>query len=174
MDVTKPDVSGMEDPPRWPLAAVQRGLHRLAAVRRERRLSPEVLAEKLRIDVASLRAIEQEQVDMPLSLGYRCQQALGASLRELLVSESDPLSLPPVHRAKLAEWLQTVVAILQEAKQPAIRRMAHNLVDQIVELAPELKDRAAQFQAGNAQLLDDQGRSAGRPLSKDVFLDPSE
>lgn len=174
MDVIKPDASGMEDPPPLPLAAAPRGLHRLAAVRRERRLSPEALAKRLRIDVDLLRAFEQEQADMPLSLVYRCQQALGASLRELLVSESDPLALPSVERTKLAEWLQTVVAILQEAKQPAIRRMAHNLVDQIVELAPELKLLAAQSQAGCAQLLDDQGCSASKPLSEEVFLDPSD
>jgi hypothetical protein len=77
-------------------------------------------------------------------------------------------------RRKMAELLKTVVTILRDTKQPGIRRLAHTLVDQLVELVPELKRLSIRYGAGEGQLLDGQGRSTGRSLPLDFFLEPSE
>ena len=66
------------------------------------------------------------------------------------------------------------LSLLYHTKQIAIRRMAHTLVDQLVELAPELKPIAAAHSAGQQQLFDEQGRALKGTLPVDFFLEPIE
>ncbi len=159
-------VSDTEGQGPLPPSPPQRPLHRLAAARRERHMSRQHLAEGLHVDVETLRELEQAQTDFPLSLLYRCREILDVPLQKLLVDASAPPALPRAARARMADLLRTVATILQESKQPAVCRMAHNLVNQMVELMPELKGLAAEYLAGDEQLLDSQGRSTGRPSPK--------
>ena len=163
MKTTDSGVSGIEGQGPLPPSAPQRPLHRLAAARRQRHVSRQHLADGLHVDLETLRELEQAQSDFPLSLLYRCQEVLNVPLHELLVDAPDSSALPPAARAKMADWLRTVAMILKQAKQPAVCRLAHNLVNQMVELMPELKDLAAQYEAGNEQLLDSHGRAVRRP-----------
>jgi transcriptional regulator with XRE-family HTH domain len=146
-------------------------LHRLAAVRREKGLSLQAMAARLRVDVETVRQQEQATSDLPLSILDRWRQALDVPLGELLIEASHPLALPPIPERKTAELLEAALAILKQTKQTGIRRMAHTLVDQLVELRPELKSLATQCGAGSGQLLDAQGQSVGHELPLDVFLD---
>ena len=171
MATVDPGVLGMEDSQPFPISPPRQALHRLAAVRRERGLSRKAMAAKLHIDVEAVRQQEQETSDLRLSVLEQWRQALNVPLAELLVETSHPLALARIPERKTVELLKAVLAILNEAKQPGIRRMAHTLADQLVELRPELKSLAAQYGVGSEQLLDSQGQTVGHKLPLDVFLE---
>ena len=171
MATVDPGILGMEGSQPLPAAPLRPALHRLAAARREKGLSLKAMAAKLHVDVETVRQQEQETGDLWLSVLEQWRQALDVPLAELLVETSYPLALPRIPERKTAELLNAVLAILKQTKQPGIRRMAHTLVDQLVELRPELKSLAAQCGAGGAQLLDSQGQSVGHKLPLDVFLE---
>ena len=96
---------------------------------------------------------------------------LEVPIAELLVDDEDPLSPTVMKRARMVRLMKTVLSILERSNQPAIRRMAQNLVNQLVELMPELKGVTAWHAVGQRRRLTEYGRAAERRLSPDVFLD---
>jgi transcriptional regulator with XRE-family HTH domain len=162
------DSQGMPDaqPP------ARRRLHRLAAARRARKLSLREAARQLDLNVEDVKRQEEATQDLSLSEFYRWQQLLNLPVEELLVETESPLPRPTVRREILTKMIQTVLTILRQTKQPAIRRMAHTLVDQMVDLHPELRAMADAQSAGRQHLLDDQGRAVKGPLPVDFFMEP--
>jgi transcriptional regulator with XRE-family HTH domain len=147
-------------------------LHRLGEVRKLRRLSIGDVARKLQLDPDQVKQQEQATTDLTLSLLYRWQQLLKVPIGDLVIDAHHPLASPAVSREKLAKVMEVGLWILAHTKQPAIRRMAHTLVDQLVELAPELKPIAVAHSAGQEQRFDEQGRAMKGPLPVDFFLEP--
>jgi transcriptional regulator with XRE-family HTH domain len=127
-----PAIEPTPDPP--PLR-----LHRLGRVRQQRKLSREDVARALRVPVSEVERQEQETSDVSLSELYQWQRLLQVPLSELLVESRNPLSLPPVRQAQMSSLAGTAVKILDESKQTPIRRMAQTLINQIVELMPEVE-----------------------------------
>ena len=74
-------------------------------------------------------------------------------------------------RAQLVRVMKTVLAILEEAKQAPIRRMAQTMVDQLIEIMPELQGVSPWHAVGKRRRRDDYGIAAERRLSEDVFLE---
>ncbi len=148
-----------------------RALHRLAAVRRLQGVSRRTLARRMNVEVSQIRCEEQENSDLPLSKLYEWQEALEVPISELLVESQDVLSQPLLQRAQLVRLMKTSLALLEQADQDAIRLMAQTLIEQLVEIMPELQGVSAWHAVGKRRSLDELGIAAMRTLSDDVFVD---
>ncbi|HUT95699.1 MAG TPA: hypothetical protein VMY37_39960 [Thermoguttaceae bacterium] len=151
-----------------------RPLHRLALVRRREGVSPRTVARRLRIDVARVKAQEDENADMLLSTLYQWQEALDVPIGELLVESNDPLSAPVLKRAQLVRLMKTATTIFERSHQISIRRMAQTLIEQLLELMPELKSVTPWHAVGQRRTRDELGQAARRGLSLDWFPDSED
>ena len=139
-------------------------LHRIQEVRCRQGMSLRSAARQLRSDVRSLRAQEQPGCDLRLSDLYRWQAALDVPVEELLVESSAPLSRPVAERAKMVRIMKTALTIRENAAAAELQRMADNLVEQLVELMPELKEISPWHTVGSRRSLDDMGKIAQQPI----------
>ncbi len=153
-----------------PVPANHHVLHRLAAVRRLQGISRRTLARRLNVEVVEIRR-QEETNDLPLSVFYEWQKALDVPIAELLVESGDSLSQPLMQRAQLVRLMKTALALLEQADNEATRRMAQSLVDQLVEVMPELQGISAWHAVGKRRRLDELGIAATRTLSDDVFIE---
>jgi transcriptional regulator with XRE-family HTH domain len=153
------------------LTTTPRPLHRLAMVRHLQGLSHRTLARRMNVSVLEIRQQEEETTDPPLSVIYEWQKALGVPIAELLVESDDSLSQSLVRRAQLVRVMKTALALLEKARSNAMRAMAQNLVDQLIEIMPELQGIGAWKAVGKRRTVDDLGVTALRTISADVFLD---
>jgi len=152
----------------------RRVLHRLSTVRRLQGLSRRTLARRMNVDVVVIRRQEEETNDLPLSVLYEWQKALDVPLAELLVDSEDALSQPLLQRAQLVRLMKTALSLLEMADVAATRAMAQTLVDQLVEVMPELQGLSAWNAIGRRRRTNELGIAAMRSLSEDVFVDRLE
>jgi hypothetical protein len=117
-----------------------RRLHRLAEVRQLQGVSRGAVARQLNTDLEDVKHQEQPTTDVPLSALYRWQSVLDVPISELLEEGEQSLSAPVTKRAQLMRLMKTAAAIRARADHPAIQSMAQVLVDQLIELMPELAD----------------------------------
>ena len=66
------------------LPVKQRTLHRLAAVRRLRHISPSTFAQRINVEVKDIRR-QERTADLPLSVFYAWQKVLAVPIAELFV-----------------------------------------------------------------------------------------
>jgi hypothetical protein len=125
----------------------------------------------MNVDVAEIRRQERESRDLPLSVLYEWQKILEVPLVELLVESEDVLSKPVLQRAQLVRLMKTALAILETGRSKATRALAQTLVDQLVEVMPELQGISAWNAVGKRRSVDEVGVAALRSLSADVFRD---
>lgn len=150
-------------------AAHGRPLHRVREVRLQQGMSLRSAARQMGTDVRSLRIQEQEETDLRISELHRWQQALDVPLAELMVETDAPLSRPVMERARMIRLMKTAAAIHERSEEEGIRRMAQMLVEQLVEIMPELKDVSPWHTYGQRRSLDEPGRVVDRRISEDVF-----
>ncbi len=148
-----------------------RPLHRLAAVRRLQGISRRTVARRLGVDLGTVRRQEQPSCDLLLSELYRWQEVLEVPVGELLAEADDELATPVLKRAQLVRMMKTALAILEVAREEPIRRMAQTLVDQFVEIMPELREVSPWHSVGRRRRRDEMGIAASRRISEDVFVD---
>lgn len=142
-----------------------RALHRLAEVRRIQGLSQRTVARRLRLDMASVKQMEREDTDLPLSALYEWQKALDVPVGELLVEPDEPLSTPVMKRAQLVRLMKTAMAIKERSGQPAIQRLAEVLVNQLIEIMPELAQVTPWHAVGKRRSQSELGQAALRQIS---------
>ncbi len=153
------------------VAATPRPLHRVGAVRRQQGISRRSVGRRLNIDTTEVKAQERETSDMSLSRLYEWQQVLDVPVGELLVESTDPLSAPVLKRAQLLRTMKTALALLEVTERLPVQRLVQTLVDQLVEIMPELKGVGPWHAVGQRRRRDELGRAADRRLSEDVFMD---
>ncbi|HBO45939.1 MAG TPA: hypothetical protein DD670_18860 [Planctomycetaceae bacterium] len=151
--------------------AQARALHQIALVRRREGLSRRAVARRLGTDVTRVRSEEEESADMPLSRLYEWQAALGVPVAELLIDDDATLSPPIMKRAQILRLMKTAAAIRERADTAPIQRMAQMLVEQILDIMPELKDVTPWNAVGQRRTLDELGEAANRRLSLDALFD---
>jgi len=156
------------------LPTAKQPLHRLAAVRRQQGVSLRTVARHLNCDVSQVKLQEQEDSDMLLSTLYQWQKVLDVPVAELLVDSEEPLSAPVMKRAKLLRLMKTVLAILERAQQPAIRRMARMMVDQLIDIMPELEHVTPWHAIGKRRSLNELGEAAQRRIPTTFFREMLE
>lgn len=154
------------------VAAPVRPLNRIQEVRRQQGVSLRRVGQLLRTDIRDLRREEDPAADLPISRLYQWQQALEVPLADLLVDPGAPLSAPVMERARLVRIMKTVAAIQEKAPNTSIERLAQTLVDQVVEIMPELKGINPWHSVGQRRSLDEYGRIAERTYSDQLWLDP--
>jgi len=148
-----------------------RPLHRLGIVRRQQGVSRRMMARRLKTDMDSIAQQERESSDMPLSTLYRWQEVLDVPASDLLVEPSDSLSAPILKRAQMLRMMKTATAILERTGEVSVRRMAQMMVDQIVEIMPELEGIGPWHVVGQRRTLQELGMAAERCLSQEVFME---
>jgi len=151
-------------------AAQSRRYHRIRTVRLREGVSLRSAARQMGTDIRSLRLQEQESTDLRLSDLHRWQRALEVPLAELVVDTEEPLSRPVLDRARLIRIMKTAAAIHEHAaSSPGLKRMAETLVEQLVEIMPELKNVSPWHTYGQRRSLEEYGRVVERRLSDDAF-----
>jgi transcriptional regulator with XRE-family HTH domain len=145
-------------------------LHRIQEVRRLQGMSLRTAARQLGTDIRSIRAQEQSTSDLRLTDIYKWQRALDVPIGELLVEEDEPLSRPVRERGAMLKIMKTARSIVESAHDGPTRRMAENLVEQLVDLMPELKEVSPWHSVGQRRSLDEMGRIAEQPLGDPSFF----
>jgi len=148
-----------------------RPLHRLHEVRRLQGISRRTIARRLKTDVSQVKSQEDETADILLSTLYQWQDVLQVPVEELLVEAGDELSPPIMKRAQMVRLMKTALAILRRTQQPTIQRMAQTLVDQLVELMPELEGVGPWHAVGKRRTQDELGQAVHRRLCPDALAD---
>ncbi len=144
------------------ITAAKRALHRLEEVRRQQGVSRRTLARRLKTDVNVIKLESHRESDLPLSRLYQWQQILEVPIADLLVESEEPLSAPVLRRAQLVRLMKTASAILERSQQVSVRRMAQVLVDQLIEVMPELAEVSPWHAVGQRRPRSDVGTAAAR------------
>jgi transcriptional regulator with XRE-family HTH domain len=145
-------------------------LNRLRTVRRREGISRRTVARRLQRSVEEVALQEEEPNDLLLSTLYQWASALEVPVTELLVEPNESLSPSVMKRAQAVRLMKTAKTILERGALP-IRRMAQMLIDQLIEMMPELKDTTAWPAVGQRRDGSDLGRIAERVVSTALFRD---
>jgi transcriptional regulator with XRE-family HTH domain len=149
--------------------AHEQRLHRISEVRQQQGVSLRSAARRMGKEVSRLKVQEQETTDLSLSDLYDWQQVLDVPVADLLVDQDAALSRPIMQRAQMVRLMKTATSLLESAHVPATRRMAQMLVDQLVEMMPELAEVSPWHSVGQRRSLDEFGRAFERRISDDMF-----
>jgi transcriptional regulator with XRE-family HTH domain len=149
----------------------RRQLHRLAAVRRQEGVSRRTIARRLGIGLREVQAQEQKSADLPLSTLYRWKEVLNVPISELLEEDAAEVSSPVMFRGKLLRVMRTAATILERTRNAATHRMAQFMVEQLIEIMPELKDTIPWPSVGKHRSRRELGRAARLRLPADLMRD---
>lgn len=147
-------------------------LHRIGAVRRQQKVSLRTAARHMGTDIRTVREQEDESADIRLSDLYKWQATLDVPVEDLLVEPSMPLSRPVLERARMLRLMKTVVAIRERSESLPVQRMAQTMIDQLVEMMPELEDVNGWHSVGQRRSMNECGRIAEQTLP-DTFFGPA-
>jgi transcriptional regulator with XRE-family HTH domain len=151
---------------------ISKPLHRLAAVREDKRLSVRDLACRLHMTPEDIRLLELGDVDAPLSTIYEWAVALEVPVAELLVDEDAVLPFPRLTRQQALGLMQTAQVILRAAARPSTQRLAQTLINQLVEIAPELSNTRPASGKTQRKQRTKADAFVPRPLSDKFFIKP--
>ncbi len=154
----------------------QQGSHRLqklSEARRRQGLSVRCVAQRLGRTVSEVRAQEDEHADLTVSELYRWQAALEVPIEELLEDPGDTLSPRVLTRARLLKVMKTTMALRRAARSESERRLARLLIEQLLEIMPELKEVSGWPAVGHRRRADETGRIAENPISDDWLHEAS-
>jgi transcriptional regulator with XRE-family HTH domain len=165
--------AGPEVPADFRTALAPRHLQKLGAARRRQGLSVRCVAQRLGRTVSEVRAQEEENADIFLSELYRWQAALEVPIDELLHDPQDTLSPRVLTRARLLRVMKTAIAIRRQARSEAERRLARLLIEQLLEIMPELKEVAGWPAVGHRRSANELGRIGENPISDDWLHEAS-
>lgn len=147
----------------------KRPLHRIADVRRLQGVTLRNVSRRLGIPLAVVRRQEEPDHDLRVSDLLQWQQVLEVPIAELLVEGDGQLSGPVLQRSRMVKLMKTAAAIRERTQGTPAGRMVSMLIEQILELMPELADVAPWHTVGQRRTLDDLGRTARCTISEDVF-----
>ena len=75
--------------------------------------------------------------------------------------------------SRLLRAMKTARLMEEVARQPSLRRLVESLVDQLLEVMPELKDTTAWPAVGHRRKQDELGQAFFRRISRDFFVRPN-
>jgi hypothetical protein len=120
-------------------------------------------------EIRRLRDEEDENTDLKLSDLYRWQKVLDVPISELLEDPGTTLSNPVMERAQLLRLMKTAMSILENSRSPGVRRMAQVLVEQLIDMMPELETVTGWHTVGQRRRLDEYGRVVERCIPEDAL-----
>jgi transcriptional regulator with XRE-family HTH domain len=144
----------------------EKPLHRIAAVRRRQGVALRTVARVLNVEIEEAARQEQEFTDLTLSTLQKWQAVLDVPIAELLVDTEEMLSAPVLERARLVRVMKTAATIMEKADNPRVRRLGETLIQQLVEIMPELEGIGPWHEyIGPRRRRDECGRIAERQVS---------
>ena len=123
--------------------------------------------------MSEIRAQEDERSDLLISELYRWQAALEVPIEELLHEPDDSLSPMVSMRAQLLKVMKTAMAMRRQARSEAERRLARLLIEQLLEIMPELKEVSGWPAVGHRRRSDEVGRIGENPIPEDWLHEAS-
>ncbi|MCH8923517.1 MAG: helix-turn-helix transcriptional regulator [Planctomycetes bacterium] len=146
-------------------------MHRIEEVRLQQGISLRSAARRMGIEMRQARRQERPDADLSLSELYRWQRALEVPVAHLLVDLDAPLSTPVLKRAQMLKLMKSAVTIIEKAETEPMRRMSQRIVDQLIELMPELEDVSPWHEVGQRRTKEDYGRIVERLLPEDALYE---
>lgn len=146
-----------------------RRLHRIAIVRQRQGVTLRNVARRLGVDLATIRRQEQADCDLRLSDLQRWQEVLEVPMAELLEEGDGQLSGPVLERSRMVKLMKTAAAIRERTSGTPVGRVVSMLIEQILEIMPELEDVTPWHTVGQRRTLDDVGRTARHIVPEDIF-----
>ncbi len=156
-----------------PSAANGKNLQRIHEVREQQGTSLRSVARKLNLPMQEVRAQEEPGADLRISDLLRWQAILDVPLADLLVDNQGPLSEPVGTRASMLRVMKTAKAILESAEDDSVNRLAKMLVEQLVQIMPELAEVSAWHTVGQRRTQEEVGRIVERSIPDSFFNDGS-
>jgi len=150
----------------------QRQLHRIAEVRRLQGVTLRNVSRRLGASLAVVRRQEEPDCDLRVSDLLQWQEVLEVPIAELLVESEGQLSGPVLERSRMVKLMKTAAALREQNHDINTGRMVTMLIDQILELMPELADVTPWHTVGQRRTLDDVGRTGRCTISEEVFRKP--
>jgi transcriptional regulator with XRE-family HTH domain len=163
--------NGPPDPPDGLPGTPIPPLHRIRSVRQQQGISLRCAARRLHLSVEQVVKIEDKAADLPLTMLYRFQQLLDVPVADLLVDGDSTLSAPILKRARMVRIMKTAGAIHESAKTAPVKRLARMLIDQLIEIMPELKEVSPWHAVGQRRTMNEMGRIAEQPFPESIFGD---
>jgi transcriptional regulator with XRE-family HTH domain len=146
-------------------------LHRLGEARRQEDVSRRNVARHLGITIEDVRQQECQTADLPLSVLHKWAKVLSLPVAELIEEPDESLPTSLFNRARLVRVMKTAMAILEQTRDPRTKRLARTMVDQLIEVMPELRGISAWHAVGRRRRLKELGIAAERSLSDEIFMD---
>jgi transcriptional regulator with XRE-family HTH domain len=147
----------------------RRRWHRIADVRQQQGVTLRNVARRLGMPLQVVRRQEESDCDLRLSELRRWQQVLDVPIAELLEEGDEGLSGPVLQRSRMVKLMKTAAAIRERTEGQPLGRMVTMLIEQILEIMPELSDVTPWHTVGQRRTLDELGRAAGTMVSEDLF-----
>lgn len=152
-----------------PTAPKDKQLHRIHEVREQQGTSLRSVARKLNLPMQEVRAQEETSTDLRISDLLKWQEILEVPLSDLLVDTQGPLSDAVGSRASMLRVMKTAKAILETAEDDSVNRLARMLVEQLVQMMPELAEVSAWHTVGQRRTQDEVGRIVERSIPDSFF-----
>ena len=147
----------------------RRPLHRIAEVRHRQGVTLRNVARRLGMSLPVVRRQEAPDCDLRLSELQRWQEVLDVPVAELLVEGDGQLSGPVLERSRMVKLMKTAAALRERTAGSPAQLLVDMLVDQILEIMPELADVTPWHTVGQRRTLDDLGRTARATVPDEVF-----
>jgi len=152
--------------------ATVRPLHRLGEVRQQERLTLRTIARQMHESLRDIRRQEDPRSDIALSTLYQWQEVLGVPIADLLVEPKDnELSSPVDKRARMVRIVKSARSLEEMVSDEQTQRMVARLLEQILEIMPELATVSPWNLIGERRTEDDLGIAAMRSFPDDMFAD---
>lgn len=152
-----------------PTRAVQQKLHRIATVRNQQDVSLRSASRRMGRKMSTVRSQEEETQDLRISDLIRWQKVLGVPLQDLLVDPEAPLSKSVMERAQLVRLMKSAAAIKEVVESEGANRLATMLIQQLIDIMPELEHVSAWHSVGQRRSLEEYGRIVERSINDDMF-----
>ncbi|MDA7951343.1 MAG: hypothetical protein MPJ24_07620 [Pirellulaceae bacterium] len=142
-----------------------RHYHRIQEVRKEQGTALRTVARNMKIGIKRARYEELPTTNLDVEALVRWQKVLKVPLDEMLEESHEILSRPVQERAQLVRMMKTVVSMQETAETAPLQRMVQTLIDQFIELMPELAEVTSWHSLGQRRSLKEYGRVALEPIS---------
>jgi hypothetical protein len=146
-------------------------LHCLHKIRCRQDISRKTIARQLGTDVETVKKLENEYTDIPLSVLYAWQKTLDVPLCELLVETNVPLEPTNGAYTQMADIMKTAIKISRHSRHKPVMHMTHNFINQLLEIMPELHRVILQHGHERPLCLEDYDHEVDRCFLDDMLED---
>jgi hypothetical protein len=146
-----------------------RPLHRIAQVMQQESVGLRTAARRMNVTPTQARVESEPTCDLTLSDLYRWQTALSVPIAELLNEPEVALSPAVAWRSQLVKAMRTVRSIQLLVDDEAVQTLTITLIQQLIDMMPELTDVPPWPSKGRPRTSDELGAIAEKPLPDEFF-----